>query len=324
MAQNISFNYHSVFLKMLVDGGYITFGVGGIPKYHFYQNDHLGNVRVVSDANGTVEEVNHYYPYGALMGESQNTTAQPYKYNGKELDLMHGLNQYDYGARLYDPLVGQFTSIDPLCEKYYSVSPYAYCAGNPINAIDPDGESPFSALIKYTTKQGVKTGIKSFVKNNIEHRLKNYMSKDMLKQFTKDADDIVSTLDNSWWEIALELVPVVGDIYGTSKFVKQVEKIYNKLQALENKYVRKIYNSLPDEPRKRFVRNMRSKGIADARKDQAKGLDMGGDVKYEKGKNIDGHHQKNVAQHPEKMTDPRTIEFMEQSNHIKYHQKYGY
>ena len=55
-----------------------------------------------------------------------------------------------------------------------------------------------------------------------------------------------------------------------------------------------------------------------------KGLDMGGVVKYEKGKNIDGHHQKSVAQHPEKMTDPRTIEFMEHSNHIKYHQKYGY
>lgn len=56
MAQSISFNYHSVFLKMLVDGGYVTFGVVGTPKYHFYQNDHLGNVRVVSDANGTVEE----------------------------------------------------------------------------------------------------------------------------------------------------------------------------------------------------------------------------------------------------------------------------
>jgi len=114
---------------MLVDGGYITFGVGGIPKYHFYQNDHLSNVRVVSDANGTVEEVNHYYPYGALMGESQNTTTQPYKYNGKELDRSFGLDWYDYGARLMDGVGGRWSSIDPLCEKYYDVSPYAYCAG---------------------------------------------------------------------------------------------------------------------------------------------------------------------------------------------------
>lgn len=55
--------------------------------------------------------------------------------------ILHGLNLYDYGARLYDPLVGQFTSIDPLCEKYYSVSPYAYCAGNPVNRVDVDGKS---------------------------------------------------------------------------------------------------------------------------------------------------------------------------------------
>ena len=33
----------------------------------------------------------------------------------------------------------RFTSVDPLAEKYYSISPYAYCAGNPVNRIDPDG-----------------------------------------------------------------------------------------------------------------------------------------------------------------------------------------
>ena len=139
MAQSISFNYHSVFFKMLVDGGYITFGVGGTPVYHFYQKDHLGNVRVVSDADGTVEEVNHYYPYGALMGESQNTTTQPYKYNGKELDRSFGLDWYDYGARWMDGVGGRWSSMDPLCEEYYDVSPYAYCAGNPVNRVDLDG-----------------------------------------------------------------------------------------------------------------------------------------------------------------------------------------
>ena len=125
--------------RMLVDGGYITSGVGGIPKYHFYQNDHLGNVRVVTDADGTVEEVNHYYPYGALMGESENTTTQPYKYNGKELDRSFGLDWYDYGARWMDGVGGRWSSMDPLCEKYYRISPYAYCGGNPVKFIDPNG-----------------------------------------------------------------------------------------------------------------------------------------------------------------------------------------
>ena len=45
----------------------------------------------------------------------------------------------DFGARLYDPRTAAWLSQDPLAEKYYPISPYAYCAGNPINLVDPDG-----------------------------------------------------------------------------------------------------------------------------------------------------------------------------------------
>ena len=62
------------------------------------------------------------------------------KYMGKEFDRMHGLDWYDYVARKYDPVCGRFTSIDPLCEKYPYLSPYAYCGNNPIIRIDPIGE----------------------------------------------------------------------------------------------------------------------------------------------------------------------------------------
>ena len=34
-----------------------------------------------------------------------------------------------------------FTTIDPLCEKYYHLSPYSYCGGNPVNRIDLHGDS---------------------------------------------------------------------------------------------------------------------------------------------------------------------------------------
>ena len=54
---------------------------------------------------------------------------------------MHGLDWYDYGARQYDAAgVPVFTTIDPMAEKYYHLSPYAYCANNPVKYIDPDGE----------------------------------------------------------------------------------------------------------------------------------------------------------------------------------------
>ena len=50
--------------------------------------------------------------------------------NGRELDRMHGQDTYDYGARQYDPILLRWDRIDPLCEKYYSVSPYAGINGD--------------------------------------------------------------------------------------------------------------------------------------------------------------------------------------------------
>lgn len=81
-----------------------------------------GNARVVANQNGEVEQVNHYYPYGGLMGESTNSDHQPYKYNGKELDRHHGLDWFDYGARWYNGY--SWMTPDPHAESYYDVTPY--------------------------------------------------------------------------------------------------------------------------------------------------------------------------------------------------------
>ena len=53
---------------------------------------------------------------------------------------MHGFDWYDYGARFYDPEICQWHAIDPSCEKYYDVSPYAYCVDEPVRLIDTGGE----------------------------------------------------------------------------------------------------------------------------------------------------------------------------------------
>ena len=57
----------------------------------------------------------------------------------KEFDGTLGLNTYDHGARQHDAAIGRFTTVDPMAEKYYNISPYAYCGNNPVNRIDPDG-----------------------------------------------------------------------------------------------------------------------------------------------------------------------------------------
>ena len=107
--------------------------------YYFFLTDHLGSIRVVADASGSVVQRNHFYPFGLSFADNENPETQPYKFNGKELDLFHGLNWYDYLARGMDPAAGRFTAIDPLCEKYFALSPYVFCANNPVNYIDPDG-----------------------------------------------------------------------------------------------------------------------------------------------------------------------------------------
>ena len=119
---------------LLTDEGYVTLSDS---KYHYYLKDHQGNNRVVISQSGTVEETNHYYPFGGVFASSGNV--QPYKYNGKELDAKKGLNWYDYGARHYDAALGRFTTVDPSAENYYSTSPFTYCLNNPLNYIDPLG-----------------------------------------------------------------------------------------------------------------------------------------------------------------------------------------
>ena len=122
--------------RLLTEEGYVTLSDN---KYHYYLKDHQGNIRVVANQDGTVEEVNHYYPFGGVFTDGQDTSVQPYKYNGKELETANGLNWYDYGARMYDPALGRFTTMDPLAEEYYSVSPYTYCLNNPVKYVDPTG-----------------------------------------------------------------------------------------------------------------------------------------------------------------------------------------
>ena len=121
---------------LLTEEGYVTLSDS---KYHYYLKDHQGNNRVVISQSGTVEETNHYYPFGGAFASTSNV--QPYKYNGKELDSKKGLNWYDYGARHYDAALGRFTTNDRFAEKYYSMSPYQYGANNPVNNIDVNGDT---------------------------------------------------------------------------------------------------------------------------------------------------------------------------------------
>ena len=132
--------------RILFDGGYVTFDAANnnTPEYHFYITDHLGNIRLVQKVDGTIEETNHYYPYGTMFGESTGlaNSTQPYKYTGKELDRMHGLDLHDHGARWSDTNLARWHVMDPLAEENTWISPYVLCLNNPIKFVDLDGNKP--------------------------------------------------------------------------------------------------------------------------------------------------------------------------------------
>jgi RHS repeat-associated protein len=94
---------------------------------------------------GTIVQQTDYYPFGMDIAVYNGGLDNKYRYNGKEFqdDVINGrsLSWYDYGARFYDPTIGRWTTVDPLCEKggQESWSPYHYVYNNPVKNTDPDG-----------------------------------------------------------------------------------------------------------------------------------------------------------------------------------------
>ncbi|MCQ2219710.1 MAG: hypothetical protein MJZ33_14705 [Paludibacteraceae bacterium] len=71
------------------------------------------------------------------MEESSAGWQSPYYFNSKELDEETGL--YYYGARYLNPTEARWLSVDPMFEKYVGMSPYNYCAENPVKLVDVEG-----------------------------------------------------------------------------------------------------------------------------------------------------------------------------------------
>jgi RHS repeat-associated protein len=181
-------------------------------KYEYDLKDHLGNTRLTTtwapaDSVSQLTPLNlqhtEYYAFGYTIQSLQNTVPSPsnhYLYNHKELQDETGL--YDYGARFYDPVIGRWTSVDPLAEKGRRWSPYVYGFDNSIRFVDPDGMWPDGPIGDFLTAAGssfvgtIKTAyhtvrhpiqtIKSTTKADVAHYLLNQGSFGMF-------DAVVST-----------------------------------------------------------------------------------------------------------------------------------
>ena len=125
------------------EGGY--FDADG--NAHYYLTDYQGNVVRVIDREGSGGQPMDYYPYGEPWQEWDWARADTYPtfiknrflYGGKERITQFGLGLYNFEARMYRAPLGRFSTPDKKAIDTPWLSPFAYCACNPVNAIDPDG-----------------------------------------------------------------------------------------------------------------------------------------------------------------------------------------
>jgi RHS repeat-associated protein len=128
--------------------------------YYYTIKDHLGNVRMVldDDANANIWQKTDYnafgldakndYPQGTNAAKERNN----HLYNDKEFDPETA--RLDYGFRQYDNVLGRWFVVDPMAERYYSLSPYNYVFNNPTALLDPDGRYVDVSSIYEKNKNG--------------------------------------------------------------------------------------------------------------------------------------------------------------------------
>jgi len=119
---------------------------------------------MITMSSGSVMEVNAYYSFGKripLLSSPANLVnlSNKYLYNEKEIQTELDLNWHDYGERM---LNGERWFVpDPLAEKYYHISPYAYCLNNPIFYVDPDGREVSIKHLSATHQKSLQTFMSS-------------------------------------------------------------------------------------------------------------------------------------------------------------------
>ena len=213
------------------------------------------NMRV-SMSSGTVMEVNAYYPYGMIIPNLSVSAMLPgeynaYKYNNKELQTEHDLHWLDYGARMYDPIGrGGWWLPDPLAEKYYQISPYAYCGNNPINFIDPNGMEIDSLSQKQWNKE--KSRITSRL-DKLENKNKNGRNDERIASL-KNTIDVMGTAEESTQLYSLSKVvygkdggltlnpeskAIIISYNGTANFVHEIKHV----EQFESKWGHIAFNS---------------------------------------------------------------------------------
>lgn len=183
-------------------------------EVYFYHGDHLGSANWITDYTGAPIQYIHYAPYGELIdNQVPYGYDERYKFTGKERDAETG---YDFfGARFYWQ-AGTWLSVDPLAGDYPQISPYAYCAWNPISRIDPDGRDDFE--VNWDPKANKVTIKQIENKNHDQFHIVDANGNRIASSKQYDYQTITKLRSGKWAESNLSLFDVKGDDNAESLF----------------------------------------------------------------------------------------------------------
>ena len=106
---------------------------------YWYHPDHLGSSSWITYSDGKAVQHLHYLPWGEdFINQRTTDYAARFTFSAKEKDAETGFSYF--GSRYYSSDLSIWLSVDPMSDKYPSLSPYVYCADNPIKLVDPNGE----------------------------------------------------------------------------------------------------------------------------------------------------------------------------------------
>ena len=166
------------------------------PDCYWYHPDHLGSASWVTDNNGEVVQYLYYLPWGEdFYNQRRNGySGARHTFSAKEKDTETGLSYF--GSRYYSSDLSIWLSVDPMSDKYPSLSPYVYCANNPIKLVDPNGEEIVLETIYKKDDNGNNTGEIDRYNIRITGKIINSSGKKLDMENVKN--DIVNQIESSF------------------------------------------------------------------------------------------------------------------------------
>ena len=195
-----------------------------ISETYWYHPDHLGSSSWITDTGGRAIQHLHYLPWGENFVDQRlhGFDGVRYTFSAKEKDSETGLSYF--GSRYYSSDLSIWLSVDPMSDKYPSLSPYTYCANNPVRVVDPDGEEVVLETIYKKDANGNDTKEIERFNIRITGKILNCSNKNI--DMDQARNDIVNQIESSFSGTTLSGIPVTT----TADFtvVNSLEKVDEK------------------------------------------------------------------------------------------------